>query len=59
MLLGIAGMIGSGKTTLATNIAVARAIANGRGVPYPDPPERDAHGLPAAIWTLPSSEAPA
>jgi predicted RNase H-like nuclease len=40
-------------------LAVARAIANGRGVPYPDPPERDAHGLPAAIWTLPSSEAPA
>ncbi|AWN53898.1 DUF429 domain-containing protein [Methylobacterium sp. 17Sr1-1] len=39
--------------------AVARAIANGRGVPYPDPPERDAHGLPAAIWTLPHSEAPA
>ncbi|TGD97410.1 DUF429 domain-containing protein [Methylobacterium nonmethylotrophicum] len=40
-------------------LAVARAIANGRGVPYPDPPERDAHGLPAAIWTLPASEAPA
>jgi predicted RNase H-like nuclease len=40
-------------------LAVARAIANGRGVPYPDPPERDAHGLPAAIWTLPHSEAPA
>ncbi|MGX7703981.1 DUF429 domain-containing protein [Methylobacterium sp. Gmos1] len=40
-------------------LTVARAIANGRGVPYPDPPERDAHGLPAAIWTLPPSEAPA
>ncbi|MEE8628560.1 MULTISPECIES: DUF429 domain-containing protein [Methylobacterium] len=39
-------------------LAVARAIAKGRGVPYPDPPERDAHGLTAAIWTLPHSEAP-
>ncbi|KTS42491.1 NUDIX hydrolase, partial [Methylobacterium indicum] len=37
--------------------AVARAIAKGHGVPYPDPPERDAHGLPAAIWTLPIREA--
>ena len=40
-------------------LAVARAIANGCGVSYPDPPERDAHGLPAAIWTLPPSEATA
>ena len=37
-------------------LAVARAIAKGCGVFYPDPPERDAHGLPAAIWTLLLSE---
>ncbi|GJD50321.1 hypothetical protein OPKNFCMD_3060 [Methylobacterium crusticola] len=39
-------------------LAVARAIARGRAVPYPDPPERDAHGLPAAIWTLSPDETP-
>lgn len=38
-------------------LTVARAIAKGCGVSYPDPPERDAHGLPAAIWTLPLNEA--
>ncbi|RVU20138.1 DUF429 domain-containing protein [Methylobacterium oryzihabitans] len=38
-------------------LAVAEAIANGRAVSYPDPPERDAHGLPAAIWTLRPDEA--
>ncbi|MFE1602666.1 DUF429 domain-containing protein [Methylobacterium sp. ID0610] len=39
-------------------LAVARGIARGRGVSYPDPPERDAHGLPAAIWTLLPDETP-
>ncbi|MEH3146371.1 MAG: DUF429 domain-containing protein [Methylobacterium frigidaeris] len=33
-------------------LLVAEAIANGRAVSYPDPPERDTHGLPAAIWSL-------
>ncbi|ACA20884.1 NUDIX hydrolase [Methylobacterium sp. 4-46] len=33
-------------------LVVARGIARGRALSYPDPPERDAHGLPAAIWTL-------
>ncbi|MBM6593816.1 DUF429 domain-containing protein [Microvirga pudoricolor] len=33
-------------------LVVARAIAAGRGRPYPDPPEIDAHGIPAAIWTF-------
>lgn len=28
----------------------ARAIAQGRAQPFPDPPERDAHGIPVAIW---------
>lgn len=31
-------------------LMVARAVAAGRARPSPDPPERDAHGLPAAIW---------
>ncbi len=33
-------------------LAVAFAIAQGRGRPFPDPPGRDAFGLPIAIWTL-------
>ena len=32
-------------------LVVARKIADGRGWPFPDPPERDAFGLPVAIWT--------
>ncbi|ACL62113.1 DUF429 domain-containing protein [Methylobacterium nodulans] len=39
-------------------LVVARGIARGCGVSYPDPPERDAHGLSAAIWTLLPHEAP-
>jgi predicted RNase H-like nuclease len=31
--------------------AVARRIAAGVARPFPDPPERDAFGLPMAIWT--------
>ncbi|WP_319799659.1 serine/threonine dehydratase [Microvirga rosea] len=38
-------------------LAVALDIARGGGRCFPDPPERDAHGLPVAIWTL-SSQAP-
>jgi predicted RNase H-like nuclease len=33
-------------------LVVAREIAAGRGRPYPDPPELDVHGIPAAIWTF-------
>lgn len=33
-------------------LAVARGIAQGRGRPFPDPPGRDAHGFPVAIWTF-------
>jgi predicted RNase H-like nuclease len=33
-------------------LVVARKIAEGRGRPFPDPPGRDAHGLPVAIWTF-------
>ena len=32
-------------------LVVARAIAQGRARPFPDPPDRDPHGLPIAIWT--------
>lgn len=32
-------------------LVVARHILAGRGRPFPDPPERDSHGLPIAIWT--------
>lgn len=32
-------------------LVVARHIAAGRGKPFPDPPGRDSHGLPIAIWT--------
>ncbi|WP_336486410.1 DUF429 domain-containing protein [Methylobacterium nigriterrae] len=31
-------------------LVVARDIRLGRAVPLPDPPERDAHGLPVVIW---------
>lgn len=33
-------------------LIVARHIAGGRGKPFPDPPGRDSHGLPIAIWTF-------
>ncbi|WP_089173257.1 DUF429 domain-containing protein [Bosea sp. AS-1] len=33
-------------------LVVARHIAAGRGKPFPDPPGRDSHGLPIAIWTF-------
>lgn len=32
-------------------LVVARHIHAGRGRPFPDPPGRDSHGLPIAIWT--------
>ncbi len=32
-------------------LIVARHIHAGRGRPFPDPPGRDSHGLPIAIWT--------
>ena len=33
-------------------LTVALDLARGGGQPFPDPPGRDAHGLPVAIWTL-------
>lgn len=33
-------------------LTVALDIARGGGQPFPDPPGRDAYGLPVAIWTL-------
>jgi predicted RNase H-like nuclease len=33
-------------------LTVALDIARGEGQSFPDPPGRDAHGLPVAIWTL-------
>jgi predicted RNase H-like nuclease len=33
-------------------LTVALVIARGGGHPFPDPPGRDAYGLPVAIWTL-------
>ncbi|MGO4572035.1 serine/threonine dehydratase [Microvirga sp. 2TAF3] len=33
-------------------LAVALDMARGGGRSFPDPPDRDAHGLPVAIWTL-------
>lgn len=36
-------------------LTVALDIARGGGQPFPDPPGRDAHGLPVAIWTLSNS----
>lgn len=32
-------------------LVVAGHIRAGRGKPFPDPPGRDSHGLPIAIWT--------
>ncbi|WP_316045080.1 serine/threonine dehydratase [Bosea sp. BH3] len=40
-------------------LVVARHIAAGRGTPFPDPPGRDSHGLPIAIWTFRSERPPA
>jgi len=34
----------------AAMLVTAGRIAEGRARPYPDPPGRDAHGLPVAIW---------
>ncbi|MGO4172903.1 serine/threonine dehydratase [Bosea sp. TAF32] len=39
-------------------LVVARHIAAGRGKPFPDPPRRDSHGLPIAIWTFVSASQP-
>jgi threonine dehydratase/predicted RNase H-like nuclease len=39
-------------------LVVARHIAVGRGHPFPDPPGRDSHGLPIAIWTFLPDRAP-
>ncbi|HEY8383941.1 MAG TPA: DUF429 domain-containing protein [Microvirga sp.] len=33
-------------------LVVAGKIAQGQGRPFPDPPDRDAHGLQVAIWTF-------
>jgi threonine dehydratase len=40
-------------------LVVARHIRAGRGKPFPDPPRRDSHGLPIAIWTYRPDHAPA
>jgi threonine dehydratase len=32
-------------------LVVARHIAAGRGRPFPEPPGRDSHGIPIAIWS--------
>lgn len=39
-------------------LAVARDIAGGRAESLPDPPGRDAHGLPVAIWAPATRPAP-
>ncbi|PZU92770.1 MAG: hypothetical protein DI527_08880 [Chelatococcus sp.] len=39
-------------------LVVARHIAAGRGKPFPDPPGRDSHGLPIAIWTFSPERSP-
>ncbi|WP_410175696.1 DUF429 domain-containing protein, partial [Limnoraphis robusta] len=31
-------------------LVVARRLAQGTARPFPDPPDRDAHGLAIAIW---------
>jgi predicted RNase H-like nuclease len=33
-------------------LTVALDLARGGGRSFPDPPGRDAHGRPVAIWTL-------
>ncbi|TCR67628.1 serine/threonine dehydratase [Bosea sp. BK604] len=40
-------------------LIVARHIRAGRGKPFPDPPGRDSHGLPIAIWTFDPDRPPA
>jgi predicted RNase H-like nuclease len=35
----------------AAMLLIAERHALGHAVPFPDPPGRDAHGLPIAIWT--------
>ncbi|HEY5796746.1 MAG TPA: serine/threonine dehydratase [Bosea sp. (in: a-proteobacteria)] len=40
-------------------LVVARHILAGRGRPFPDPPGRDSHGLPIAIWTYRPDRPPA
>jgi threonine dehydratase len=32
------------------NVFVARRIIDGKATPYPNPPARDRHGIPIAIW---------
>jgi len=39
-------------------LIVARHILAGRGKPFPDPPGRDSHGLPIAIWTYRPDRSP-
>jgi predicted RNase H-like nuclease len=46
---------GAGPDDLVDALAalvVALGIAEGRGRSFPQPPDRDRHGLPVAIWTL-------
>lgn len=40
-------------------LVVAGHIAAGRGKPFPDPPGRDSHGLPVAIWSFRPGRPPA
>lgn len=45
---------GAGEDDLldaAAVMIVAARFARGEAVPFPDPPSRDRHGLPIAIWT--------
>ncbi len=54
-LVAIAAPRGAAADDLLDALAglvVALKIAQGRGRPFPDPPGRDAHGLPVAIWTF-------
>ena len=44
---------GAGPDDLLDALAclwVARRLSDGTAQPFPDPPERDAYGLPMAIW---------
>lgn len=53
-LTGAAPPGGAGEDDLIDALAgltVALDLATGGGQPFPDPPGRDAHGLPVAIWT--------